>query len=90
MLFLEVEESQRGNGVAADLYREFCRRVIDQRTIAPYYSVFAFRKTENESAGKLYKKMGFEQIVVPGLYAGGDATLMWIPFKTLCHNLGVI
>lgn len=78
LLFIEVKEP--GKGHATELVRKMCKE------INPFNSVFVFRLRSNETAGHFYRKLGFEERVVPNLYLE-DAVLGVISYKQLCQNL---
>lgn len=77
--FIEVKE--KGKGHATQLLREMVSE------IQPFHSVFVFRLASNESAGHFYRKIGFQETPIVGLYQGGDAVLGVVTFKQLCQNL---
>jgi ribosomal protein S18 acetylase RimI-like enzyme len=79
IIFIEV--SEKGRGYASTLLSEMCT------LIKPYHSVFVFRLKSNESAGHFYRKMGFTEYDVPGLYRGEDAVLGVITYDNLCRSL---
>lgn len=81
IIFIEVKE--KGKGGATQLLREMCAQ------IKPYHSVFVFRLASNDTAGHFYRKMGFEETVIPGLYLTEDAVLGVISYKRLCQNLSI-
>lgn len=78
ILFIEVKEP--GKGHATELLREMCKH------IKPYNSVFVFRLASNERAGHFYRKMGFKETLIPGLYKE-DAVLGVVNFEELCLSL---
>lgn len=78
LLFIEVKEP--GKGHATELVKEMCL------AIQPYKSVFVFRLASNERAGHFYRKLGFKEQVVKGLYTE-DAVLGVVDFEELCHYL---
>ena len=78
LLFIEVKEP--GKGHATSLVKYMCQN------IQPYNSVFVFRLASNEPAGHFYRKLGFEEILIKGLYKE-DAVLGVVSYKQLCQNL---
>lgn len=78
LLFIEV--LQPGNGHATELVKEMCRE------IKPFNSVFVFRLASNERAGHFYRKVGFKEQLVSGLYKE-DAVLGVANYEELCQNL---
>ena len=78
LLFIEVRNP--GRGYASELVRMMCME------IKPYNSVFVFRRASNETAGYFYRKLGFQETLIPGLYKE-DAVLGVVAYKTLCQNL---
>jgi ribosomal protein S18 acetylase RimI-like enzyme len=81
IIFIEVNE--KGRGYATKLITEMCT------LIKPYHSVFVFRLKSNETAGHFYRKLGFTETVIPGLYAGDDAVLGVVKYDDLCRNLSI-
>jgi len=63
IVFIETAEHRKGYGTS--LIRDMCKR------IKPFNSVFVFRLAENEPAGQFYRKLGFKEIPVEGLYKCG-------------------
>lgn len=82
IIFIEVKE--KGRGYASKLVKEMCAH------IKPYHSVFVFRLRSNETAGYFYRKIGFHETVIPGLYASEDAVLGVVSYKELCQSLSAI
>lgn len=80
IMFIEVEEKGKGHG--ANLLREMCKR------IKTFHTVYVFRLASNESAGHFYRKMGFKEYPVPGIYKGEDAVIGIVTYNDLCQNLG--
>ena len=80
LLFIEVNEP--GKGHASELVRSMCL------SIKPFNSVFVFRLASNEQAGHFYRKLGFEETLIKGLYKE-DAVLGVVSYKTLCQNLSI-
>lgn len=81
ILFIEVREQRQGAGTA--LMKKFIE------SVKPYHSVFVFRRENNEAAGQFYRKLGFVEQVIPGLYKGENAVLGIVPFNVLkekCTN----
>jgi len=74
ILFIEVTEQRKGYGTA--LIKEMCKR------IKPFNSVFVFRLESNEEAGKFYRKLGFKETRIDGLYKVG-AVLGTIAYEDL-------
>lgn len=79
IIFIEVEETRKG--YATELLRLMCH------VIKPYHSIFVFRLASNEDAGFFYRKVGFEETLIKGLYKGVDAVLGVANYDTLCKNL---
>ena len=79
ILFIEVGEERKGHG--KELIRQMCER------IAPYNSVFVFRREGNEDAGHFYRALGFKETPIDGLYKEERAVLATIPYEDLCRNL---
>lgn len=75
-----IEASEKRKGYATQLLREFVKRV------KPYNSIFVFRLASNEEAGNFYRKLGFEEILIKGLYKV-DAVLGVVNYEMLCQNL---
>lgn len=80
LLFIEVKTP--GQGHATELVRMMCRQ------IKPFNSVFVFRRAANETAGHFYRKLGFEETLIKGLYKE-DAVLGVVSYETLCQNLSI-
>lgn len=80
LLFIEVAEP--GKGHATELVREMCRN------IKPFNSVFVFRLEANETAGHFYRKLGFKETRVEGLYKV-PAVLGVVNYEELCRNLSI-
>ena len=78
ILFIEVRNP--GEGYATELVRRMCEKV------SPYNSVFVFRLASNETAGYFYRKLGFEETLIRGLYTE-DSILGVVNYRTLCQNL---
>ena len=78
LLFIEVLEP--GKGYATELVREMCKR------IKPFNSVFVVRLASNKRAGYFYRKMGFREHPIWGLYSC-KAVLGTVSYKKLCHYL---
>lgn len=76
-----IEVSEKGKGYATELVREMLTH------IEPYHSVYVFRLAGNESAGHFYRKCGFEETTIKGLYGGDDAVLGVASYEILCKNL---
>ncbi len=81
ILFIEVKEPGRGH--ATGLVREMIKH------IKPFNSVFVFRLASNETAGYFYRKLGFEETLIKGLYKE-DAVLGVVNYKELCQNLSIV
>lgn len=81
IIFIEVKE--KGQGYASNLLREMCQ------LIKPYHSVFVFRLRSNDSAGCFYRKVGFKETIIPGLYRGEEAVLGVVTYEELCRNLSI-
>lgn len=79
ILFIEVDEP--GNGYGTELVRLMCER------IKPYNSVFVFRRGFNIAAGRFYRKLGFTETNVHGVYKGEMAVIGTISYETLCQNV---
>ena len=79
ILFIEVKTPR--NGVGTSLLRDMCE------SINPYHSVFVVRRATNEAAGKFYRKVGFTETLIKGLYKGEDAVLATISFEQLKKNV---
>lgn len=80
LMFIEVAEPRKGYGTK--LLKEMLRQ------INPYNSVFVFRLASNDTAGKFYRKMGFTETPIRGLYTE-DAVLGVASYKQLCQNLSI-
>lgn len=78
ILFIEVKEPGRGH--ATELVKHMCE------FIKPYNSVFVFRLASNERAGGFYRKLGFQETPIEGLYTA-PAVLGVVSYKDLCHYL---
>lgn len=78
LLFIETSEPGKGHGI--ELMKRMCME------IKPYNSVFVFRLASNEVAGQFYRKLGFKEQNVSGLYKV-DAVLGVVSYETLCKNL---
>lgn len=74
IIFIETTEHRRGYGTS--LIKDMCK------LINPYNSVFVFRLKKNEQAGNFYRKLGFKEIDVEGLYKC-DGVLGIISFEDL-------
>jgi ribosomal protein S18 acetylase RimI-like enzyme len=75
-----IETSEQGKGYGTSLIRDMCKQ------IKPYNSVFVFRLADNETAGHFYRKLGFKEIPVEGLYKCG-AVLGVISYEELLKTL---
>lgn len=80
LVFIEVKEP--GKGHATELVKEMCRQ------IKPFNSVFVFRLESNERAGHFYRKLGFKETVIHGLYKV-PAVLGVVSYEELCRNLSI-
>lgn len=80
LLFIEVKKP--GQGHATELVREMCKR------IKPFNSVFVVRLASNKKAGGFYRKLGFKEHPIWGLYTC-KAVLGTISYKKLCHYLSL-
>lgn len=79
ILFIETLEKGKGLG---------CFLIADMlAVIKPYHSVIVFRLASNTIAGKFYRKCGFEETLIKGLYKGGDAVIGVATYEKLCQNL---
>lgn len=78
IMFIEVAEKKIGYGT--ELVRQMLKR------INPYNSVFVFRLATNIEAGEFYKKLGFNEQIIRGLYKE-DAVLHVASYKNLCQKL---
>lgn len=76
ILFIEAER-----GFGKELLQKLCEAV------RPFHSIFVVRLASNEIAGKFYRKWGFKEYCVPGLYRGVDAMMGVVEYQTLCKNL---
>lgn len=80
LLFIEVKEP--GKGHATQLVRMMCEH------IEPFNSVFVVRLASNKRAGAFYRKLGFKEHKITGLYRT-KAVLGTISYKKLCRNLSI-
>lgn len=76
-----IEVSEKGKGYATELLREMLS------IVKPFHSVYVFRLASNETAGYFYRKCGFVETRIGGLYRDDDAVLGVADYKTLCKNL---
>lgn len=89
MLFIEVEESQRGKGHATNLYRAMVQQIVDRGQV-PYHSVIGYRLASNKGAELFYTSLGFTQVNLgQSIYRDDYTILMWVTWKDLVRNLGV-
>jgi ribosomal protein S18 acetylase RimI-like enzyme len=77
-----IESSEPGKGYGTELMRKFVETVTP-----PYHSVFVFRLASNEAAGHFYRKLGFKETLIKGLYKGDDAVLGVVSFEELKSNV---
>lgn len=78
ILFIEAER-----GYGKDLLKSLCE------AIEPYHSIFVVRLASNEAAGKFYRKWGFKEYRVPGLYKTEDAIIGVVEYNELCRRLSI-
>lgn len=78
ILFVEVAETARRQGVGRELFREFKARVTP-----PFHSVYVFHLKSNTHAAEFYKSLGFAESVECGIYRGEPAILRWVAFNKL-------
>ena len=78
LVFIEVKEPGKGYGT------RLVKEMVDR--IKPFNSVFVFRLASNKPAGRFYRKLGFSDSLVKGLYTT-DAVLGVVNYKKLCDYL---
>ena len=82
MLFLEASL-----GYGALMYVRFVN-LLQSRREKPYNSVFAFRRTDNETAKHFYEGLGWQQRDLGwSIYGGAETTIMWIKWEDLVERL---
>ena len=85
ILFIEVKETGQGLGVR--LMKEWLTKLIKAKTL-PFTSVSVTRLASNVNAGKFYRKLGFQEYEINGLYKV-PAVFSVMSFHDLCSKLGV-
>lgn len=79
IIFVEVKEPRKGYG------RQLLKDLVE--AVKPYHSIFVVRLASNEVAGSFYRRFGFKETRLTGLYRGDDAVIGIVPYEELCKNL---
>jgi len=77
---LHIKTSEKGRGYGRSLIYQMLDSLQED---PPYYSVFGFTRSSNQSAQAFYGALGFNLQQVDGLYTEGSAVLFWQSYTKL-------